>query len=148
MAPSKRKAAASSSTSESRTWVGYRNTYAHVTELIRGMTLRPIVVNGMYAAISGSSRPTALALPGRLPFYCGDRASRMGAASVADLDQDGTGIVARPQAVEDPEVVSQVRLTINALQAEALLRRLRWALIMKVAEQRCAWPAPAWRTST
>lgn len=72
----------------------------------------------------------------------------MGAASVADLDQDGTGIVARPQAVEDPEVVSQVRLTINALQAEALLRRLRWALIMKVAEQRCAWPAPAWRTST
>lgn len=67
----------------------------------------------------------------------------MGAASVADLDEDGTGIVyldaiARPQTVEDPEVVSQVRLTINALRAEALPPRATRALIMKVAEQRWA----------
>lgn len=44
--------------------------------------------------------------------------------------------IARPQAVEDPEVVSKVRLTVNALRAEALPQRATRELIMKVAEQR------------
>lgn len=49
-----------------------------------------------------------------IPAGVGMHAGLMGAASVADLDEDGTGIVyldaiARPQTVEDPEVVSQVQ---------------------------------------
>jgi transcriptional regulator with XRE-family HTH domain len=75
-----------------------------------------------------------------IPAEVGTHAGLMGAASLADLDHDGTGIVyldaiARPQTVEDPEVVSQVRLTINALRAEALPRGATRELIMKVAEQ-------------
>jgi len=76
-----------------------------------------------------------------VPAQVGAHAGLAGAASVADLGEDGTGIayldaVARPQTVEDPEVVSQVRLTINALRAEALPRGASRELIMKVAEER------------
>lgn len=76
-----------------------------------------------------------------IPAEVGAHAGLMGAASVADLDEDGTGIVyldsiARPQTIEDPEVVSQVRLTVNALRAEALPRGATRDLIMKVAETR------------
>jgi transcriptional regulator with XRE-family HTH domain len=76
-----------------------------------------------------------------IPAEVGAHAGLAGAASIADLDDDGTGIVyldamARPQTIEDPEVVSQVRLTVNALRADALPRGASRDLIMKVAEER------------
>ena len=76
-----------------------------------------------------------------IPAEVGTHAGLMGAVSVADLDDDGTGIVyleaiVRPQTTEDSEVVSQVRLTVNALRAEAQPRGASRDLITKVAEER------------
>jgi hypothetical protein len=76
-----------------------------------------------------------------IPAEVGTHAGLMGAVSVADLDDDGTGIVyleaiVRPQTTEESEVVSQVRLTVNALRAEAQPRGASRDLITKVAEER------------
>ena len=80
-------------------------------------------------------------MPGRGSVNLTEITVPLTAASVADLDDDGTGIVyleaiARPQTIEDSEVVSQVRLTVNALRAEAQPRGTSRELITKVAEER------------